>query len=96
MSIHYKVNDHTFGFSYQQCKQQADRINAMTDDEFMQILPEALHLAVFVCWVKEYPADYLLSDHGLIHELVHLLHIPDATRNIREIREEYKRVVCLI
>lgn len=95
MSLHYKINDQSFSFSYTQCKEHCDRINALSDADFLNRLPEALHLAIFICYIKEYTAEYLLSDDGLIHELAHLMHIPHATDNLREIRDKYRTLITL-
>lgn len=67
----------------------------MTDEEFLKSIPQAMHFAVYVCWVKEVGTQQLLADDGLIHELVHLLlereKPADATRRLGEIRRIFNR-----
>lgn len=69
----YRVDDRTYSFSYQELKRQFDQYVQFSDEEFMADLANILHFAVFVCWFKQLHARDLLSDIGLIHELVHLM-----------------------
>jgi hypothetical protein len=63
----------------------------MSDEEFMMNIPSALHLACVICFLKEIPGYVCLSDVGIIHELTHLLHIPDSpTSDLKGIRELFR------
>lgn len=63
----------------------------MTDEEFLKNLPSALHLATVICFFKETPSYICLCDIGIIHELVHLLHIPEDTQGrLRDIRKDFE------
>jgi hypothetical protein len=66
-------------FSYQEARSAYRAFCDMPDDEFVEKLPEAIHLAVFISFIKEIPTSDCLSDVGVIHELVHLLAIPDES-----------------
>jgi hypothetical protein len=68
----------------------------MDDDDFMASLPEAVHVAVVLAWFKGLPTNDVLGDCGVIHELTHLLHIPDEpVIDIRAIREQFKEQLKL-
>ena len=75
--MEYRLNDRTYGFSYSDIKQSYEAFCRMTDRKFLEKLPEAIHLACFICFIKEIPTQYCLSDVGVVHELVHLLCIPN-------------------
>ena len=76
--MEYRLDGRTFSMSYEGLREEHVRICGMTDAEFMEALPAALHLACVICFLKERPTYLCLSDCGVIHELVHLLHIPDG------------------
>lgn len=86
----------TYSFSYRELKEWYTRFCEMTDDEFKNHLPEALHFACFVCFLKEIPTRECLADEGIIHELVHLIHIPtEPMVSIKFIRELFKNQLKL-
>lgn len=92
----YKVGDSTFTFSYQEVREQYLILCGMTDDEFRAAIPRALHLACFICFVKEIPSYVCLRDDGIVHQLAHLLHIPDSTEpEFQAIRELFKDQLAL-
>lgn len=63
----------------------------LTDEEFLSRLPEIIHFAVFAAWIKEIPTEVCLSDKGIIHELVHLLHLPgEPVLSLKEIRTMFE------
>lgn len=74
--ISYSPDDHSDGkyvISYSSLREDFQRYSAMSDDEFRGSLIQVLHFACVVCWFKEKQAQWILSDVGIIHELVHLL-----------------------
>lgn len=75
-SVDYLVNGKTYGVSYQDLRERHIALCETTDADFLAKLPEALHLACIIAWFKEMPSQHVLSDEGVIHQLVHLLHIP--------------------
>ena len=88
----YCVEEGIYSFSYQEIKEHYNKYCNMSDKEFMDDLSGALHLASFICWLKEIPSYNCLSDRGIIHQLIHLLHIPDEPLiDIKEIRKQFKK-----
>ena len=68
----------------------------MTDEEFLNNLPSAAHLACFIGWMKELSLNELVGDQGIVHELIHLM---DNTREIRElpkIRKQFESLLKLV
>jgi hypothetical protein len=63
----------------------------MADEVFLKNIPAVLHCACFICYFKEVSTEACLSDKGIIHELVHLLHLGFSNNedlvNIRKLFE---------
>lgn len=96
--IEYLSSGRKYLLSYQQLREDHYRFVRMTDEEFMRSIPDALHFACVVCWLKEV-GNECLSDTGIVHQLVHLMTIPpDALaqlENLHEIRDQFKLVLNL-
>lgn len=93
--IEYVVGESRYCLSYQELKNRHYEICSLMDEAFIQRLPEALHLACIIGWLKELGTESL-GDRGIIHELVHLLHIPEGnTTTLHEIRKQYETVLKL-
>ena len=71
--MEYILDDKKFSFSYKQLKEQYLKFKEMSEEEFFSDIPRLLHFACFIGWIKELGNDCLISDVGIIHELVHLL-----------------------
>ena len=71
--MEYIVDNKKFHFSYSQLKELYIQFKEMSDEEFFSDIPRLLHFACVVGWIKELGNDCLISDVGIIHELVHLL-----------------------
>jgi hypothetical protein len=85
-----------FTLDYPSLRDTYRELCALSDEQFMGRLVEALHFAVIACFFKGVPGYVALSDVGVIHELVHLLSPgtrPDAERNLATIRRCFA-VVC--
>jgi len=98
MSIEYKspVDGKMYSFNYQELKEKYFEINEMSDSVFSSRIPEILHFCCFVGFLKGLDSSILLGDGGLIHELVHLLHIPEEPLiNLDEIRKNFKILMRL-
>jgi hypothetical protein len=94
--MEYLISNKRYSFSYKEVKAKYEEICELTDEEFMDRLPEITHLACFISYLKELPTEVVLSDKGIIHELVHLIHIPDEPLvSLKEIRELFKLVLSL-
>jgi len=95
-SMQYKVGKEFFGFSYQEVKDSYERHLSMSDKKFIKNLPSAIHLAVFICYLKQIPAYNCLADDGIVHELVHLLHLGESPHTkVKKIRKQFKKELKL-
>jgi hypothetical protein len=94
--IEYIVDGVKFGLSYQSLREEYFRFCQMTDEQFLKELPAAAHLACVICYLKEVPTYVCLCDKGIVHELIHLLHIPDGnTTSLRDIRTIFEQTLKL-
>lgn len=94
--IEYILQNRTFVFSYKELKESYLNVCQMTDAEFIDNLPTAIHLACAICFFKEIPTYVCLSDVGIIHELSHLLHIKnEPSIDISDIRAKFKDTLLL-
>lgn len=95
--MEYIIDDKRFVLSYQELKEEYLRFCKMSDNEFLGNLPAAAHLACIICYVKEIPAQVCLADTGVIHELIHLIHIPDCDLlSLAKIRKLFKESLKLV
>lgn len=72
-NMEYILDDKKFFFSYEQLKEQYLKFKEMSEEEFFSDIPRLLHFACFIGWIKELGNECLISDVGIIHELIHLL-----------------------
>lgn len=85
-----------YDFSYSECKMRYEEYCSLSDDDFIEKLPEILHFSCFVSHLKELHNNMTLSDNGIIHELVHLLHLKDKHyHNLAGIRRQFEEVLKL-
>lgn len=83
-----------YNFVYSDLTELFNKYSAMTDEEFMKNLIEILHFSCFISYLKGYGVEMTLSDEGIIHQLVHLLHIPDEpVINLQEIRIQFNNLI---
>lgn len=95
MSIEYLSEGTKFSLSYQDLREHYLNFCDMSDSDFLNNLPDALHLACVICFLKETPTYVCLTDKGIIHELVHLLKEDGTTTSLQEIRDLFKLTLCL-
>jgi len=95
MSIEYLSEGAKFSLSYQELREHYLNFCDMSDSDFLKNLPDAIHLACIICFLKEVPTYVCLTDKGIIHELVHLLKENGTTTSLSEIRELFKLTLCL-
>lgn len=89
-------NKHAYSFSYKELQSDYYRYLDMTDVEFVEHISELLHFVCFVCFLKEVPAGQILSDKGLLHQLIHLQNEDtkqQALNDLQEIRTKFD-VIC--
>ena len=91
--MEYLVENAKYSFSYQELREKWIFLCGLPDEEFMKVLPEALHLACIICYLKG-RGNEVLSDKGIIHELAHLIHIPQDT-NLKEVRKMFNAQLML-
>lgn len=99
--LRYQLDDSSqnYSFSYREIRDHYRDIVSLTDDEFMERLPEAIHLACYICFIKETPNEHCLSDTGVVHMLAHLMHDKAETllhHSLYEIREKFRTVLMLV
>jgi len=88
--MEYLVNGTKYNLSYSDLKERYINISELSLDRFLLILPEVLHLTCIISYLKEIPSYVTLSDEGLIHQLVHLLHIEDEPLiDAEKIRQQF-------
>lgn len=95
MSIEYLSEGSKFSLSYSDLKESYSNMCEMSNSEFLKNLPDVLHLACFICFLKEIPTYVCLTDKGIIHELVHLLKQDGTTTSLVEIRELFRTTLEL-
>lgn len=95
MPIEYLSEGTKFSLSYQELREHYLNFCDMSDDEFLEKIPDALHLACIICFLKEIPTYICLTDKGIIHELVHLLKENGTTTSLEEIRDSFKQTLSL-
>lgn len=96
MSLDYNLDGSLYNFSYSELKESFAKYSNMSDSEFMENLPEIIHFACYVAWIKEIGMNAALSDKGIVHELVHLLAIPDEPLvDLEEIRNSFNTLLRL-
>jgi len=95
MSIKYLSEGSQFSLSYRELREHYLKFCEMSDSDFLKNLPDAIHLACIICFLKEVPTYVCLTDKGIIHELVHLLKENGTKTSLQEIRELFKLTLCL-
>jgi len=79
-----------YSLSYKELKNTYKDFVRMTDNEFFDKFPDALHLACMISWLKERGQD-AVSDTGIVHEMIHYMTIDEhSTENAKQkIREQF-------
>lgn len=93
--MEYLIKDKKFRYSYQEAKEQYKKFCEMSDDSFRYRADKALHLAIFICYLKEIPTSQCLSDMGIIHELSHLVCGVEPVQDLTTIRQMFKEQLKL-
>ena len=90
----YIVAEHQYSLSYLDLKEDYQRFCEMPDDQWMSSLWDILHFCCVVGYLKEMNGEMLVSDQGIIHEIVHLAK-GISQRSLRDIREQFAKVMAL-
>lgn len=89
----YKVDNKEYNYNASILRIHYKELKDMNDDEFIENIFKALHFACFMSFVKKINHIEILSDHGVIHELVHLGN--SSTRDftdIQEVRNKFNKI----
>lgn len=88
--VSYVIEGHRFSYWPEKLEEAHRNLCELSDAEFLQALPEVLHLACMLCFVLDTPTHECLSDRGVIHQLAHLIHIGDEPAvELRLVREKF-------
>lgn len=100
--MEYLINTKKYSFSYSELKEDYLDYTSMSSAKFFSDIPKVLHFVCIVSYIKELPTYILLSDEGLIHQLVHLMDNQtkdepniDNTSVRRQIRRDFKTLCKL-
>ncbi len=93
--IHYTLEGKTFDFKYQELKDKYQEFIEYDDIKFSEHIVDATHLAIMICFIKQLKTEIVLSDVGIIHELVHLMIDETTITPLEEIRELFKEQLKL-
>lgn len=95
--MEYLVDNKKYSLSYTDLKEKYNLFSKLSLSEFLDRLPEVLHLTCIISYLKEVPSYNTLSDTGLIHELVHLLDITDEPLvDAEKIRQKFINEMKLV
>lgn len=95
MPIDYILGDKKFLLNYRELREHHNSMCQMSDAEFIDNLPNAIHLACVICFLKDIPTYVCLSDIGIVHELAHLMTQGGTTTDLQDIRELFKTSLYL-
>jgi hypothetical protein len=95
--MEYLVNGNKYNLSYVELRDKYNEICSLSLQSFLARLPEVLHLACVISFLKEIPNEHLVGDEAILHNLVHLLDIPDEPLVCAEkIKEQFEEEMKLI
>lgn len=93
----YIINNNKYSLSYKELREKYLEICNLPLSSFLFRLPEVLHITCMISYLKEVPNEYLVGDESLIHNLAHLMHIPEeALVSAKEIKEQFEKEMKLI
>lgn len=92
-SYQYQIDGHTFSYTDADLLVPHASLCAATDADFLQRLPEALHLACMLCFVRGIPSSECLSDRGVVHQIAHLIHLDEPAVSLFEVRQAFADLV---
>lgn len=92
----YKAGDKEYVYDPDLLSFYYKKFISLDDKEFLDKIPDALHFACYVCWLKEIESENCLADNGIIHELVHLLKPNDyILKDLPVIRKKFKEILII-
>lgn len=86
----YKIENKEYVYDPSMIRFHYTSFTIMSNEEFMENLPKALHFACFMSFILKLDQIVTLSDRGIIHELVHLSNTGTKQfSDITEVREKF-------
>lgn len=90
-----KGSQNKYTFNYQEEKERYNYFVNLSDEQFLKQLPNALHFACFISYVKQLGLESTIADEGLIHELIHLMTVDECKTKLSEIRKQFEELLKL-
>lgn len=91
MSIQYTTGGKSYNFDYQEMKKLYNQVCLFPEEIFIERLKDILHLACTICYFKGLSLEETLGDEGVIHQIAHLMDIPEepiiSVTRVRELFE---------
>lgn len=86
----YKIGSKEYVYDPELLKFHYHSFTIMSDEEFLEELPQVMHFACFMSFVLKLDHIKTLSDDGIIHELVHLSGLGTKKyTNIKDVRKKF-------
>jgi len=82
--------------SYRELKTRYEEVVNYTNLQFKENIIKIAHLACIISYFKELPSECTIGDEGIVHQLIHLMDIPDEPLiSLQEIREQFNTLLKL-
>ncbi len=90
-TIEYEVEGREFSVNISDLCLEYKEICSMSNIDFMNKLPKVAHFCCIVFYIERGKDREFVSDKGLLHEIIHLMHIPEEPMiNLMEVREKFQ------
>ena len=73
----YTINNKRYSINLNELQFEYNKVISYSDQQFLDNLVEITHLACVIAFYKKLDAIDTISDEGIIHQLIHLMHIPN-------------------
>lgn len=91
----YITDGRRFSLDYSTLKAEYELFCRMTDEAFKRNIIDAAHLACIISYLKGLGEEATIADRGIVHQLIHLAALDDATINLLEIRKQFADLLKL-
>jgi hypothetical protein len=91
----YITDGRRFSLDYGNLKYEHEKFCRMTDKEFKENVIHAAHLACIISYLKALGEEATIADRGIVHQLIHVAALDDATINLNEIRKQFEYLLKL-
>ena len=94
--MEYTINNKKYSVSKSELQKEYQKVVAYTDIEFLENIASIAHLACIISFYKDLPNVETLSDEGIVHQLIHLMDIPNEPLiDLQEIRCLFNKIMEL-